>query len=249
MTGATVLTFGYDAAGRLTSITDDKQLKTTIERDGAAEPTARSSARTGIARCSRPTPTATCPRSQDPTGAQVRMTYGDGRADDRAHRPARRRARLHLRRRRPPARATATASAACRRSRARSDGDAIVVTLRTAEGRVTRYRHRARSPTASTSARSPTRRAARRSIVDGAGRRRRPCERPTGERETLSRSGPTRASGCRRRCCVDGRRSMPSGKTRTAAIARTVDLVGPRRPAVADPASRHASPSTGARRR
>ncbi|WP_084284650.1 NHL domain-containing protein [Solirubrobacter soli] len=39
LTKATVLTFGYDAAGRLTSITDGDGHKTTITRDGAGTPT------------------------------------------------------------------------------------------------------------------------------------------------------------------------------------------------------------------
>jgi RHS repeat-associated protein len=40
LTGATLLSFGYDGAGRLTSVTDDKARKTTIERDAAGNPTA-----------------------------------------------------------------------------------------------------------------------------------------------------------------------------------------------------------------
>ncbi len=39
LTKATVLTFGYDAAGRLTSITDGDSHKTTINRDAAGTPT------------------------------------------------------------------------------------------------------------------------------------------------------------------------------------------------------------------
>ena len=137
LTGAVKWTFGYDGAGRLTTVTDGSATPnvTTIERDGAGKPTAIV-APGGIR-------TALALRPADgwlgaitaPGTPSVTLDYFAGRPAEDAHRPARPLRRVHLRRRR---------AAGDRPRQARQDADASTATATATGFRVTRTSHEGR---------------------------------------------------------------------------------------------------------
>ena len=99
LTKGTVLTFGYDTAGRLTSITDGDGRVTSFQRVGrrAVEDRRPRRARDD-ARGHERLPE----RDRQPGRRQDRAGVRRRRAADQAHRPAQRRPPLRVRRRRPP---------------------------------------------------------------------------------------------------------------------------------------------------
>ena len=223
MTGATLLTFGYDAAGRLTSVADDKQLKTTIERV-AGQPTAivgpyghRTVLETNGGYLSK---------IEDPAGSRVQMTYkADGLMtgltdpnggehvytyDDAGRLLSDRNGERGLQ--------TLTRT---------QDGDAITVTLRTAEGRETRYR--VDSLPGDRSRRTITDSSGGQTVVTERADGTTTVDRPTGERETFA-FGPDPRFGMKAPLRTAWKTELPSGKTRTVEAAREVDLANPSDP-------------------
>ena len=71
LTSATLLSFGYDGAGRLVTVTDDKDRTTTIARDAAGTPT-KIIAPYGQDDELEPDATATSRRSPTPAGGTMR---------------------------------------------------------------------------------------------------------------------------------------------------------------------------------
>ncbi len=219
MTGATLLTFGYDGAGRLTSVTDDKNHRTTIERDAAGAPAAI------VAPFGQRTDLDTdangyLSKIEDPTGSRIRMTYdGDGLMTgltdprDGSHTYTYDSGgRLETDR---------NGEGALQRLTRTVAGDVSTVTLRTAEGRETRYRNETLS--SGEHKRTITDPSGAQTVVlvstDGVTT----IDRPTGERETFT-TGPDPRFGMTAPLITTRSIRLPSGKTRIETASRTVDL-------------------------
>jgi RHS repeat-associated protein len=137
LTKATVLTFGYDAAGRLTSITDGDGHTTTIARDGTGTPSSITAPYGQVTTLG--VTNGYLSSIKNPAGDEIKATYDAGGLLRTLTDP---RGELHSFDYDPAGRLTrdtAPGNAAQTLTRS-SSGDVVTVVRRSAEGRTTTYR-------------------------------------------------------------------------------------------------------------